>query len=205
MSKRRNSQTVGELREEVERGNPLKWVAKIRREAEGLVLKFTPEGELSNAGAPISPFNLTTGRDFLNAIRSVVFELTRTAVTTQELAQWIEHLEIFDPAYARRVRRALATESTFLVAGTGCELPVCYSSRRIVILDARAYPAIANGYHYQLMDLGTGLDVGSAQWTRDGYYLGFVPYGPHDLECSGRTLGELASSCLMQMKWALTH
>lgn len=197
---------IEDLTEQSESGESLKWTLSLsKRQTRGLRLHMSPADPITGQQIKTPPFSLNKGRDFLNAMRAAVFDITKTVVTKSDLHRWIERTAQIDERYANRVLFALRTEQEFAVQEAPDGLPICYSNRRLAIVDARAHPDLCYGRHYYIFDRLTGLEAGTAEWTRQGIYFGYVTYGPHELECGGYNLSELASSCLRDFEWTMRN
>ena len=196
-SKRRIHSVLGYVNEILE-GRPVHWTISLRRKGERRSLIASTTAALDGIHQQLAPFDLVSGRDYLNAVRAILFEVTRTAVTDSELMHWVQRLECSDPAFGSRAKAALNSEAFLDIGSQPYRFPILYRNRRILIADVRSNLDCftdAGGKQLVLVDQSMDMIAGAADWCRQGFYEGFVEYGPHAVEISGYTLAELAINC----------
>jgi hypothetical protein len=215
--KQRHLHILKQLHEQIEPGYSAPWTVRLSIKRTSRALIASADCPEQRAGRPISPIRLSTGRDFLNAIRAIVFELTNRAMTPAEPKKWIESLALVDSMFASRALRALRSEIAYSAEELGylgwgairnCQpayLPVIYRNRRVEIVDVRALGLEERTWQLLMVDRRIDLEIGYAEWTRESVFFGSVNYGPHSLECGGYTLAELASSALAQHEWTMRN
>jgi len=187
---------LGDVNEVLE-GRPIQWAISISRKGERRSLIASTATALDGIHQQLAPFDLVSGRDFLTAMRAILFEVTRTAVTDYELIHWVQLLESVDAAFGTRARAALNSEAFLDVETQSHRFPILYRNRRILVAAVRSNPDYftdAGGKQLVLVDLSIQMIAGAADWCRQGFYEGFVEYGPHSVEVSGYTLAELATN-----------
>lgn len=183
----------------------LPWTIELRLRGSRRFLYAVPAPDFESAVESIAPFELHIGRDFLVAIRALVFELTGFPVDETDLPLWIDRLSAADPAYSKNARAALASQAAYSIKEPPGTLPILYRNRRLLIVDARAALDFSYGRQVVLIDHVLDIEAGTADWHRTGEYKGFVIYGPHELSVSGATLADLAANCLDTYLWTFDH
>jgi hypothetical protein len=83
--------------------------------------------------------------------------------------------------------------------------PILYNGKRVLILDMGDDLETNLGYSICLWDKHLDLQMGWPNKNKDGTFSGFVIYGMHDLHIEGADLKELASICLAQHIWSMSH
>jgi hypothetical protein len=89
----------------------------------------------------------------------------------------------------------------------GKTYPVFYNGRRVLILDSTGDKDadLGLGHSITIWDKVNGWPMGWADRLPDGFYKGFVIYGPHEISISGSDFSELAADCLWQHEWTMRH
>ncbi len=203
--KRSASYVLGSVQEKRDSAEPLNWTVEFRHRGKRRFLWAVAYTEGAHGAQEITPFELTTGRDFLVAVRACVYELTGFAVDEAALRLWIERLYRAESSYGKKAKAALASEAMYSINEPPGALPILYRNRRLVVLDARAAPDFSYGSQVVLIDHLFDIEAGTADWRRTGMYEGLVIYGPYELSVSGETLGDLAADCLRTYLWALDN
>jgi hypothetical protein len=196
---------IGIITEKLPAGGKTTWKISLLSKANGFELLANEDVNGAKSQIPVQPSYLAKGRDFLVAIRALVFELTGRPLQGNDLADWVHQLKGIDKGLYQRTARALNTEEVHTISDNAVELPVLLRNRRLSVVDARSAPLLSYGRHLAIIDHTMDLVAGTADWMRDGIYRGSVPYGPHDLDISGSSLNELASDCLRTYRWVLDH
>ncbi len=196
---------IGIITENLPSGAKTTWKISLLSRVNGFELLANEDVNDTKSQIPVQPFYLVKGRDFLVAIRALVFELTGKPLQGNDLSDWVHRLKGIDKGLWQRTARALTTEEVQMISDNALELPVLLRNRRLSVVDARSAPLLSCGRHLAIIDHTMDLVAGTADWMRDGMYRGSVPYGPHDLDISGSSLNELASDCLRTYQWVLDH
>lgn len=196
---------IGIITEKLPAGAKTTWKISLLSRVNGFELLANEDVDDTKSQIPVQPFYLVKGRDFLVAIRALVFELTGEPLQGKDLSDWVHRLKGIDKGLWQRTARALTTEEVHTISDNALELPVLLRNRRLSVVDARSAPLLSCGRHLAIIDHTMDLVAGTADWMRDGMYRGSVPYGPHDLDISGSSLNELACDCLRTYRWAFDH